>query len=265
MTNTRQTRTIPEMTELPRPIWSRSESWGAGGSITEWHQHTWGQFTYVSSGILKVETIKASYTSLPNYGIWIPNGVKHRVISDKTSEMRSLYVASDTITHSAWQRPLVCQMTPLLRELIIHFSNYPPHYSKESKQARVAQVIIDQFESLTTVEMALPYPTDKRLIQICHLLQDQPASRQSIDEWGKRVGLTGRSVSRLFMNQTGMTFQKWRQRARLLHALSLLLKSEPIAQVAYQCGYDSLSAFNQAFKHQFGCTASQLPLTLMQL
>ncbi|MDV6253003.1 AraC family transcriptional regulator, partial [Vibrio sp. EA2] len=119
--------------------------------------------------------------------------------------------------------------------------------------------------SLTTVEMALPYPTDKRLIQICHLLQDQPASRQSIDEWGKRVGLTGRSVSRLFMNQTGMTFQKWRQRVRLLHALSLLLKPEPIAQVAYQCGYDSLSAFNQAFKLQFGCTASQLPLTLMQL
>ncbi|MBF9001501.1 AraC family transcriptional regulator [Vibrio nitrifigilis] len=260
MTDKRQKRAIPNLETLPRPVWARPENWGKNGTITEWHQHTWGQLSYAASGVLKVKTMTSYYVSPPNFGIWIPTNTQHQVISDDAVEMRSLYIADNKLKNSIWQSPLVCEITPLVRELIIHFCNHSPYYDKDSKQERLAQVIIDQLESLSTLELELPYPTDKRLAQICELLQKQPSTRLNINEWGKRVGLTGRSISRLFMSQTGMTFQRWRQRVRLIHALSLLQKSEPVTLIAYQCGYDSLSAFNEAFKQQFGCTAGQFQI-----
>jgi len=51
-----------------------------------------------------------------------------------------------------------------------------------------------------------------------------------------------------------MTFGKWRQQLRLLHALSLLASGEPVTSVALEVGYDSTSAFISAFKGAMGTT-----------
>jgi AraC-like DNA-binding protein len=45
-----------------------------------------------------------------------------------------------------------------------------------------------------------------------------------------------------------------RQKARLLHALSLISSGSSVTGAALDCGYDSTSAFIAAFKRQFGAT-----------
>lgn len=54
-----------------------------------------------------------------------------------------------------------------------------------------------------------------------------------------------------------MTFGRWRQHARLAHALCLLAEGEPVTSVALRSGYDSTSAFITMFKRAMGETPGQ--------
>ena len=46
-------------------------------------------------------------------------------------------------------------------------------------------------------------------------------------------------MQRLFLRHTGMTFGRWRQRARLLAAMERLARGERVLDVALDLGYES--------------------------
>lgn len=71
------------------------------------------------------------------------------------------------------------------------------------------------------------------------------------------VGLSRRTLSRRFVQETGMHVTAWRQRRRLLHALPLLAQSDAVSAVALQLGYANISAFITRFRQQFGLTFGQ--------
>ncbi len=249
-----QKRQIPNLEKLPRPLYARPESWGKEGSSTEWHHHHWGQFSYAIKGVLTVRTREGCYIAPPQFAIWIPEGIEHQVSSEDAAEMRSLYIESSALPEPSWQKPCVFEITPLCKELIIRFCQQPVMYEAQTKQSRIVDVLLDELQSQKEANTRLPMPTDERMIAICHHLQQHPDSQNDIGQLGERVQLTGRSVSRLFKAQTGITFQQWRQHLRLLNALSRLEKGDSVMSVAVDCGYDSNSAFVAAFKKQFGCT-----------
>jgi methylphosphotriester-DNA--protein-cysteine methyltransferase len=58
----------------------------------------------------------------------------------------------------------------------------------------------------------------------------------------------------LFIAETGMTFRQWRRQARLVAAIERLARREPVTSVAFDLGYDSVSAFIEAFRKTFGVT-----------
>ncbi|WP_320042068.1 helix-turn-helix domain-containing protein [uncultured Desulfobacter sp.] len=51
-----------------------------------------------------------------------------------------------------------------------------------------------------------------------------------------------------------MTFRQWRQQARLIEALKLLAKGTPVKEVAFDVGYESVSAVIYMFKKSLGST-----------
>ncbi|CAH0536052.1 AraC family transcriptional regulator [Vibrio marisflavi] len=258
MSTRRQKRAIPNLPELPRPIYARPESWGPEGRLTDWHSHKWGQFSYAVSGVLNVSTEQASYVSPPQYGIWIPENTTHKVESNVAAEMRSLYINMDALAGDQWKRPFTCEVSVLCRELIVRFCQSPALYDVGSREERLAQVMIDELGLQPEVATDLPMPTDHRLILISEFLIEEPSCALDINQLGSKVGLSGRSVSRLFKQETGLTFQQWRQRVRLSTALTWLESGVSVTEVAVSCGYDSLSAFVVAFKSQFGQTPGQM-------
>lgn len=258
MSNKGQIRPVPHIKALPKPVYARPESWGSEGSITEWHTHTWGQFSYVSLGVLHVDTARVSYVSPPSYGIWIPANVEHKVSSHVAAEMRSLYIDTSLLDGERWTSPFICTVTPLCRELIVRFCQNPADYQVASKEARQVDVLLDELRAQPSVALELPQSNDPRIVQICRLLRSNPNSGQDIHQLGSVVGLSGRSVSRLFKRQTGLTFQQWRQRLRLSLALTWLEAGKSVTEVAMDCGYDSLSAFVVAFKQHFGQTPGNM-------
>ena len=102
----------------------------------------------------------------------------------------------------------------------------------------------------------LPIPKDKRLRLITDTLLASPHNTLSIDDWGVKNGVTGRTVHRLFLKETNMTFAHWREHARLLHALRRIASGEKIQEIALDCGYNSASAFTAMFRRRFGAPPS---------
>jgi AraC-like DNA-binding protein len=115
-------------------------------------------------------------------------------------------------------------------------------------------IIIDLIEFRETVPLDLPIPRDPRLRNIFARLSEVPSDGRTIEQWGAHVGATGRTLSRLFRAETGMSFHQWRQQLRLLEATRLLGRGEPVTNISLDVGYSSLSAFVSAFRKALGVT-----------
>jgi AraC-like DNA-binding protein len=62
---------------------------------------------------------------------------------------------------------------------------------------------------------------------------------------------------RLFREETKMTFSRWRQQLRLLHAMQRLASGEKVTAAALDAGYNSTSAFIAMFRKQLGKTPAR--------
>jgi AraC-like DNA-binding protein len=73
----------------------------------------------------------------------------------------------------------------------------------------------------------------------------------------KQCGASKRTIQRIFLEETKMTFGKWRQQLRLLHAMQLLASGEKVTVAALDAGYTSPSAFISMFRKQLGSTPAR--------
>ena len=250
-------RHIPEITELPRPLYARAESLSAG-SWTPPHRHEWVQFSYAISGVLGVHTAEGSFFAPPQWGVWIPAGLEHEVVTSMRAEMRSLYVRKEDCEWAP-QRCRVLEVTPLARELIKSFCLLPAAYPLgDSSEARLVQVLMDQLAHLPEVGFSLPLPRHPRLLELCNELIENPSQLITLQDWAMRLGASEKTLMRLFQRETGLSFRGWRQRARLLSSLGALENGDSVTNTALACGYDSTSAFIAAFKGLFGFTPGEL-------
>jgi AraC-like DNA-binding protein len=197
----------------------------------------------------------------PHRAVWVPAGMERSIEVSAGLTMRTLFFKPG-IARSLPRQCCVMNVTPLLRELILHTIDIgmlnraiPPH-------ARLIGVLIDQLRGLSTVPLQLPQPRDSRAAKVAALLTANPKRRLSLPALAKDVGASARTIERLFRAETKMTFAEWRERLRVLHALRLLAAGETVTNVALELGYASPSAFTVMFRRAFGTTPSRYYRTL---
>jgi AraC-like DNA-binding protein len=118
-------------------------------------------------------------------------------------------------------------------------------------------VLLDQLEALPTIPLQLPVPRDPRAVRVAEWLRKNPDAPGLLKQVARRAGASVRTLERLFRAETGMTFGKWRQQLRLLHALRELAAGRPVTVVALEVGYDSPSAFIAMFRSALGTTPTR--------
>lgn len=151
---------------------------------------------------------------------------------------------------------------PVLRELLLHLRNAP--LSREDRidlEATAVRLV----KPVSQTGLPLPLPTDQRARYVATALVADPADDRTTKAWGASVGVSGRTLDRLFASQTGMTFTGWRIEARVRSAMLLLAAGETATSVAHQVGYQTPSAFVRVFRQRTGTTPRSYARTCQEV
>ena len=145
-------------------------------------------------------------------------------------------------------------VSALLRELVLHTVRLGHLDRTVEAEARLGGVLVDQLLEVPALPLSLPQPRDPRARRVADELVASPAGQATLAELARGSGASPRTLERLFLRETGLSFGRWRQRARVLHALRRLAAGQPVTTVALDVGYDSTSAFIAMFRRELGTT-----------
>jgi len=148
----------------------------------------------------------------------------------------------------------VLAIPPLLSELILHTTAQGPLRRDVPEHRRLVDFLLDQLRVLPVVPLELPMPRDPRALRVARRLREEPGEQAPIHGLARAAGASRRTLERLFRKETGMPLGRWRQQARLLHAMRLLARGEAVTSIALEVGYQSPSAFIEAFSSALGTT-----------
>jgi AraC-like DNA-binding protein len=221
--------------------------------LIEPHMHPWGQLIYAVSGTMQVLAGDTLWLVPPTRALWAPAGVVHAIEMRGPTAMRTIYVPVDR----GGALPDAChaiEVTPLLREVVLHIVGLRMLHTDAPAHMHMAQVFLDLVAASESLPLFVPMPRDGRAAAVARALQDDPARDDGMARLARDAGASVRTLQRLFREETGMRFVEWRQRLRLLQAITLLEQGASVTAAGAQAGYASTSAFIAAFKQQMGDT-----------
>ena len=224
------------------------------GTVVATHQHLRAQLIYATSGVIEVTVHRSLWLVPPQLALWMPPEVPHRMLARGNVSLRTAYVHPDACPASFPLRPRIVRVSPLLRELIARAATIPLNPDPAGRDSLVITHMLAEIEWAPEQSLRLPCGSDRRLRRICDAILAAPSDSRTLDEWAREVGASTRTLSRLFIAETGVSFVIWRQLARIQCALPLLASGVPVASVGTQLGYETASAFAAMFRRFTGTT-----------
>ncbi|WP_182358574.1 AraC family transcriptional regulator [Tomitella gaofuii] len=215
------------------------------------HRHRHGHVVYPASGVLSLVTAAGLWIAPPNRAVWIPAGYDHEHRAHGATDMRIVFLTGQAASSLAPQ-PKVLVVTPLVREALLALTDGSDRAA--SMRTLLRAVIVEDALAAPEQPLHLPEPRDDRLRAAARIVEDDLSAPVGLDEVGRRVGASARTLSRLFHAETGMGYRQWRTQLRIHHALVMLAEGTPVLDVAFRCGWSSPSVFIAAFTTLVGQT-----------
>jgi AraC-like DNA-binding protein len=151
----------------------------------------------------------------------------------------------------------VINICPLLRELILHACKFARLQTRIAAERHVIGLILDQLKLVESIPIQLPQPRDARARKLADMLRLNPSEQRPLEALSAECGASKRTMQRLFAEESGMSFSRWRQRARLVHAMQSLAAGQSVTNAALEAGYSTTSAFISMFRNQLVTTPTR--------
>jgi len=212
-----------------------------------WHAHDLHQLLYAFEGSVELESLQSRFLLPPQLVAWIPAGVTHRT---RIQGVRSGSVfLPPRWVNAAGDRIRILRASPLMREMVMHAMRWPI----DQPQDAVGRSYFRTFAALCRewiedeASLCLPITDDPALKRAMEYTRANLADACFVDAC-RAAHLSDRSLRRRFLQLIGMSWTEYRRRSRLMKAMILLEKpNASITDVAASVGFDSVSAFSNAF------------------
>ncbi len=215
------------------------------------HEHRKAELVLALRGVVRCEADQGVWIVPPRCALWIPGKVSHSVTVAGNVEVYVLFVEPD----AAPAMPRQCctlSVSPLLERLLLHVTQMPMLYDLDGADGRIAAVLLDQLSLAPVEKLNFPMPVDAKLRKIAAAMIADPSDRATIDEWGRRMAIAPRTLTRALQRETGMSFGRWRHQLHILIALPPLDQGASVQTVALDLGYEGASAFITMFRKALG-------------
>jgi len=227
-------------------IRSLAMDYPAGHEI-EPHAHGWAQIVFAEAGLMRLLAGRDEFVIPPAMAVRVPAGLTHEIRMASAARMRTLYLAP-ALDDGGETRVLA--VTPFFRELIRRVVALGPLRADEAEHAAFAAIVAREAREAAALPLTLRRPVDARAARAA----DCADARVSLAAIACDAGASVRTLQRLFLDETGMSFAQWRTQRRLLTATAALASGASVTRAAESAGYESVSAFVAAFRRQFGTT-----------
>jgi AraC-like DNA-binding protein len=217
------------------------------------HSHTWAQVLYAVSGVMWVETGREALVVPPQRAVWLPAGTVHSIHMMSDVEMRNLYLHERNVGHLS-RRSDVFEVNGLLRELITSIAGHEGAQTRDDTYLdaayRLAMLELGHAPR-SSLRIALPDASDRRLDALCRAVIAQPSIAISFEQHAASVGASVRTLARLFTRELGIGFAEWRRQVQLAVAVSQLAEGHSVSTIARALGFQP-SSFSDMFRRELG-------------
>ncbi|MFC6298054.1 helix-turn-helix domain-containing protein [Pseudomonas sp. CCM 7893] len=240
-----------DLDSIPRAVIAM----GATSASDTWehaqHRHRKGQLLYTLRGIIHCEVEEGIWIVPPQCALWIPGGMLHAARGSGEAECYCLLIEPQ----AAQALPGHCctlGVSALLHELIARTTQFPLLYEPDGPHARLVATLLDELALSPIEALHLPMPQDARLRCLANSLLADPQDKSTLGEWAVRIGMSERSMTRLLLEEIGLSFGRWRRQLHVILSLQRLAKGESVQTVALDLGYENASGFITMFRKAVG-------------
>ncbi|MEN2978578.1 helix-turn-helix transcriptional regulator [Tistrella bauzanensis] len=241
---------------VPRPVVAYGVISETPGIELDHHRHRKAQLLLPLRGVLTCQVDQGLWLVPPHCAIWIPGGAMHAIKSSGPIEGYNAFI-EPAAASGLPTAPCTVSVTLLLRELLVRIAGFPAPYHEPGPAAHLVTVLLDEIAAAPVEHLNLPMPTDERLRRIARMMLGAPAERGSMKSWARQAGLGERTLARLLLRETGMSFGRWRQQLAIVLALQWLAQGATVQQVAADLGYESAGSFVTMFRKALGTSPAR--------
>jgi AraC-like DNA-binding protein len=218
--------------------------------LVEMHSHPEPKLLWTSTATVTVSTASRDWLVPPGFGLWIPGGIEHGGSILRAGEGSAITFARDRCPIT-WTEPTGVAIGPLLREITTHLMQSGP---QDPTRPPAEALMFELLTPLPSHDIQVAMPTDPRVRTIAERLIAHPGDHRELAVWADQVHTSVRTLSRLFLSETGLTFARWRTQVRIRAAIQLLAGGATVDATARAVGYRKTSAFIATFRHTTGHT-----------
>jgi len=216
---------------------------------SRWHTHRGGQFIIVENGISHLRTqFGAWIIPAPRVG-WVPPGVPH---ASRTSGRGHGWVllASPSASRGLPHAVCVLKVSALMRASLDSLRRTG---SEDAARRRLLwRVVASEMRYATPEPFEVPMPSDPRILQALGGILKCLTIANNLNQLSRLAGMSRRSFTRHFRRETGLSFAHWKRAVIAQHAIERIASGHKVSAVAFDVGYESVSAFIAMFRRKYG-------------
>lgn len=218
------------------------------------HFHTTkAQLLYAPSGCMTVTTADKQFILPPFRMLWIPAHEIHRVNFRNVVDYRSIYFDQEYIEMYIHPEFKIMHVNALLKEIIERICFWEWNDLDENKE-NILKVFLNEINLSPVEKLQLKIPQDVRIKRIVEEWTLRISSPPMLKDLAQKVGGSEKTISRIFMKETSLSYQEWRQQWRIQRAVELLIEGNSIGETSHLLEFSSDSAFIEFFKKNTGTT-----------
>lgn len=223
------------------------------------HSSIWGDFNFCLNGILEYEIEGLNQLSPPSYGIWIPPHTAHHCIAvdqNKTHYV-GIRIHPSLCTHFSNQSEILA-VRPFFRNLVEEILAFQSASTHIEHYRNLLRVLFDQLVIAPKYNHYLPKSHHPILSEVLTQLSKPENLALPLQSALKDINMTERHLLRLCRQELDMGLSEWRNRAKILYAVTQLRQGHSIKKISYLLGYKHPSSFIEFFKRHTGQTPNKL-------
>ncbi len=189
------------------------------------HAHGSDQLMFATRGLMEVSTASRYWLIPPQFAVWMPARTAHRIRMASAVSMRTLCFRHG-IARGLPTTCTVLSVNPLLRALIVEAVRLGTLRLGTRLHAALRILLVAQLHAARAIPTLVTLPQDPRALRVAETFIADPKTTIGVADLCRRCGVTPRTTQRLFLRETGMSFEVWRRQVRLLKGIELLMAGQ---------------------------------------